>query len=160
MLLTGFPPVVNKSCRILILGSMPGVQSLLKQEYYGHPQNHFWKVASRILKTDVPVTYSQKKKMLLSRGIAVWDVIHQCTRIGSLDSRIKDVIFNDFDSLFNKYPRIEHIFCNGNTSYQLFKKHFAHVDIPVVLLPSTSPAYTKSLEWKADRWARIMKYLK
>ena len=39
-----FPPLVSKNSKILILGSIPGTKSLEKQEYYAHPQNHFWKL--------------------------------------------------------------------------------------------------------------------
>ena len=39
-----FPPIISKKSKILILGSIPGTKSLEKQEYYAHPQNHFWKI--------------------------------------------------------------------------------------------------------------------
>ncbi len=39
-----FAPIAGPRSRILILGTMPGVKSLEKREYYGHPQNTFWKI--------------------------------------------------------------------------------------------------------------------
>lgn len=68
------PPVYDKNSRILILGSFPSVKSREAQFFYGHPQNRFWKVMSAVLSCDLPVTVQQKKLMLLSHNIAVWDV--------------------------------------------------------------------------------------
>ena len=39
-----FSPIINHQSKILILGSIPGVKSLEKQQYYAHPQNRFWKL--------------------------------------------------------------------------------------------------------------------
>ena len=42
------PPVVDEQTKVLIVGSMPGVQSLEKQQYYGNPRNHFWGIIGEI----------------------------------------------------------------------------------------------------------------
>jgi TDG/mug DNA glycosylase family protein len=52
-----FPPVANRSARILILGSMPGERSLAEQRYYAHPQNAFWKIMGLIADFDPRSSY-------------------------------------------------------------------------------------------------------
>ncbi|HQP10371.1 MAG TPA: DNA-deoxyinosine glycosylase [Candidatus Omnitrophota bacterium] len=154
--ITSFPPIVDSRCQILILGSMPSIRSLQAQEYYAHPQNQFWKIMAVLLGHALPLTYAQKKRMLLKSRIALWDVISSCKREGSLDSRIRQVKFNDFAALFKKYKSIRAVFCNGNTAFKLFQKASHRCDLPVFPVPSTSPAYTKSLAWKTGRWKNIL----
>ena len=40
----GLDPLLCDDPEVLILGSLPGDRSLELQQYYGHPQNRFWKV--------------------------------------------------------------------------------------------------------------------
>ena len=84
-----FDPVADIDSRLLILGSMPGVRSLQMQQYYGHPQNRFWKVLANVFQAEVPGTIEEKKAFLLEHRIAVWDVIGQCEITGSSDSSIR-----------------------------------------------------------------------
>lgn len=44
-----FPPLYDDDSEILILGSLPSVKSREQMFFYGHPQNRFWKVMSRVL---------------------------------------------------------------------------------------------------------------
>lgn len=151
-----FPPIINSRSRVLILGSMPGIKSLQAQEYYAHPQNQFWKIMTALLGFKLPLTYMQKKKMLLKNNIALWDVIASCRREGSLDSNIRNIQINDFEGLFKKYRNLKAICCNGNTALRLFKKSFSDHDLPLFLLPSTSPAHTKSFAWKTGQWKLLL----
>ena len=82
-------PVYDQYSKILILGSFPSVKSREAQFFYGHPQNRFWKVISGVLGCSLPVTVEEKRQMLLSHGIAVWDVIASCEITGSSDSSIE-----------------------------------------------------------------------
>ena len=52
-MLIGFDPIVADEPRVLILGSMPSVTSLEKQEYYGYRHNRFWKIMSACF--DMPI---------------------------------------------------------------------------------------------------------
>ena len=47
--LVGLPPVIGPETRLLVLGSFPGIASLRAQQYYGHPQNQFWKILSAVV---------------------------------------------------------------------------------------------------------------
>ena len=146
---TGFNLLGNNKARILILGSMPSVVSLEKQQYYAHPRNAFWRIMAALFNEDKPVAYQQGEELLAAQGIAVWDVLKSCARQGSLDSAIeKDSIeINDFVSLFASFPLIKTVFFNGATAESLYKK-FVYRDfsakyraINYARLPSTSAAY-------------------
>ena len=146
-----FPPVADKNCRLLILGSIPGEESLRLQQYYGHPRNAFWRILDETL-PEKP--YSEKCAFLLSHNIALWDVLKSAERIGSLDSAIRDEVPNDFTSFFKKHPGIQKICFNGKKAQSSFQKYFTdlYVSYNCVSLPSTSPAYTLSFEKKKEMW--------
>ena len=93
----GFPPVVDEKVTTLILGSFPSTASLVKGQYYGHPQNQFWRLLGRVIAAplhDMP--YEARLKALLAHRIGLWDVIGKCERAGSLDSNIRNARHNDF----------------------------------------------------------------
>ena len=140
---TSFEPVSDTATTILILGTMPGDQSLKLGEYYGHPRNRFWKIISTITGNQLPLTYADKKKLLLDSTIAVWDVALKADRKGSFDSAIEGEEPNDIDSFISKHKNLKVIGFNGAKSAQLFSRYFTEkVDIKYFLLPSTSPANT------------------
>ena len=148
------PPVYDKNSKILILGSFPSVKSREAQFFYGHPQNRFWKVLSAVLGCECPVTTEEKKAMLLSHNIAVWDVIGSCQITGSSDASIRAVVPNDIAGLVAK-TSITHIFTNGGASSNMYKRYCCNrVGIEAVRLPSTSPANASySLERLTAEWS-------
>ena len=60
------PPVYDQNSRILILGTFPSPKSRESGFFYGHPQNRFWKVISRVLNWKLPESINEKKEMLIS----------------------------------------------------------------------------------------------
>lgn len=152
-----FPPVWDEKSKILILGSFPSVKSREQQFYYGHPQNRFWKVMAAVLETEAPQTVEEKKKMLLTHHIALWDVIESCTIEGSSDTSIRDVTVNDFSDILEK-SEIGRIFVNGGKAYELYHRYAeAQTGIPAVKLPSTSPANAAwSMQRLVERWREIL----
>ena len=136
-----FKPIIDQDARVLILGSMPGKVSLAKNQYYAHPQNRFWDFIYSIFNTPIDADYEAKKAFLKSRKIALWDVIRDCQRSGSSDSKIINPIINDFSDLIARYPDIKCILFNGKKAEQVFQRYLNNFPgIQFTTLPSSSPA--------------------
>ncbi len=152
-----FPPVIDDACRVLILGSMPSVVSLERQQYYGHKQNYFWPMMFTILEEPYSDDFAEKKRMLLRHHIALWDVLASCEREGSLDSNITDEEPNDIRTLLQDYPSIQYLMFNGGKAFQSFKKHFPDLleQLAWKQMPSTSPAHTMKREEKLRQWQMV-----
>ncbi|MGR3856783.1 DNA-deoxyinosine glycosylase [Chryseobacterium indologenes] len=158
--ISSFPPLIDTQSEILILGSIPGVKSLEKQQYYAHPQNKFWKIIFELLNEEFTDDYNQRKEIIRKHHIALWDVIDSCERKGSLDSEIRNEEANQIAALLEKHPNIKAIFCNGGKSYKNLQKLLGKdYKLPVFLLPSTSPLHTVSFEKKLEEWKRILVFL-
>ena len=154
--ITGFPPIVNERCTVLILGTLPGTKAIQKQESYGNIHNHFWPIMMKLLKGNLKWDYSRRLHWLLKHKIALWDVYESGFRDGAADSTIKEPKLNNFEAFFKIYPSVEHIFCNGKESFGTFVNRFGHLKKEIHYLPSTSPALAKSLEWKLKHWAAVL----
>lgn len=158
-MLTGLAPLVSSQTRLLILGSFPGAASLAAQQYYGHPQNHFWKILQVIWPAG-PIgtgadSYQKRSEWLLSKGLGLWDVYAACEREGSLDSRIRQPVVNDFSRLKQMCPALEAIAHNGGESFK-HVRHTSLLGLPVYRLPSTSPANASwSFERKLAAWRDV-----
>ena len=155
--LNGLAPLGDAGARVLVLGSFPGEASLVAAEYYGHPRNHFWRLIGGVI--DEPLqslAYPARVDRLVAHGIAVWDVIAQCERRGSLDSAIRAELANDIGGLLRRWPRIATIAFNGGKSAS-YRKRLALIPeaarCTLVRLPSSSPANaTHSLSVKHAAW--------
>jgi hypoxanthine-DNA glycosylase len=143
----GFPPIVNRNGRVLVLGSMPSEASLAAGQYYAYRHNQFWRIAGEICGFDPGATYARRKAGLKKAGVALWDVVGSCVRKGSLDSAIDDdsVRVNDFAAFLRTHPAIRRICFNGRKAESTWRRH-AQPTLPAgrkfeyLLLPSTSPA--------------------
>ncbi|MFF5996175.1 DNA-deoxyinosine glycosylase [Lysinibacillus sp. KU-BSD001] len=159
------PPVVNEQTTVLIVGSMPGVKSLEKQQYYGNPRNHFWGIIGELTSTMVPEQYEERLALVKKHGIGLWDVIQACERAGSLDSNIKNEIPNDFVALFKRYPQIQAVFFNGTKAYDVFQKKLGFellVGKEYYKMPSTSPVpgrNIKTFDQKVEAWRALEQYM-
>ncbi|SIQ59101.1 G/U mismatch-specific uracil-DNA glycosylase [Chryseobacterium sp. RU37D] len=155
-----FPPIIDDRSKILILGSIPGVKSLEKQQYYAHPQNKFWNIIFELLNENFIDDYAGRIKILNKHHVALWDVIDSCERKGSLDSEIKNEEANQIGELLEKHPKIKAVFCNGGKSYKNAQKILGkNFPLPIHLLPSTSPLHTITFERKLEEWKVILNYL-
>jgi hypoxanthine-DNA glycosylase len=150
-----FDPVVDQRTRLLVLGSLPGDQSLLRNEYYGNRQNRFWMLMSDVSGLDlVPMDYPSRLQALLAHGVGLWDVIAEAAREGSLDSRIRGRADNNLLGLIAELPNLKTIAFNGGTAARLGMKALGqHAQrYRIVALPSSSPAYTLPYTEKLQQW--------
>ncbi len=151
-----FGPLYNDSSKVLILGSFPSVKSREQNFFYGHPQNRFWKVIAAVFDQPVPKSIEEKKQLILSSGLALWDSIASCEITGSSDSSIRNAQPNDLSMILNNC-NIERIYCNGRKSYELYQKYIKpQTGREAVCLPSTSPANAQwTLEKLIGEWSVI-----
>ncbi len=156
MLTHPFPPLFGADARTLILGSFPSVRSREQMFFYGHPQNRFWRVLAAVFESNVPETIDEKKAFLLSRRIALWDVLASCEIRGSADSSIRNPVANDLSPILQGAP-ISRIFVNGRTAEKYFLRYTApKIGREAVCLPSTSPANAAfSIEKLVEAWRVI-----
>lgn len=155
-MLGGLAPVLDADTRLLVLGSFPGVASLRAQQYYGHPRNHFWPILSALWNMDLSAApYARRLDAVRAHGLGLWDVYASCRREGSLDSAIEDAQLNDLAGLRRIAPRLAAIAHNGGESARAMK-HTRALGLPVVRLPSTSPANASwSFARKLAAWRAV-----
>ncbi len=141
----GFAPVANPDARILILGSLPSERSLAAGEYYAHPQNAFWAIMREL--TGAKGDYGQRCGAVTAAGIAIWDVLQQSVRPGSMDAdiRLDTAQANDFERFFAEHAKVERVLFNGKKAEQMFARFVKTSElgkkVSFLCLPSTSPAY-------------------
>jgi hypoxanthine-DNA glycosylase len=156
-----FPPVVDARTRVLVLGSLPGEESLARRQYYGNPRNHFWRLMSAVTGTElVPLAYDERLRALLEAGVGLWDTVGAATRRGSLDGAIRDHRANALPELVASLPGLRAVGFNGGKSASLGLKQLAgRKDLALLALPSSSPAYTLPLEAKLAEWRKLRAFL-
>ncbi len=138
---------------------MPGLKSLEMQQYYAHPQNKFWKILYDVFKEEISADYSDKVQFLERNHLAVWDVIDSCERKGSLDTEIKNEKHHQILQLVEDFPSLKVIFCNGQKSFKTLRQLVPKdLKIPIIVLPSTSPAHTMKYELKLKEWQILKDY--
>lgn len=151
------PPLFNSSSETLILGSFPSVKSREAAFFYGHPQNRFWAVIAAVYGKEKPLTVEDKKELILSNKLALWDVIAQCEIEGSADSSISDVTANDL-SIILENSNVKRIFVNGKTAEKYYNKYtYRKTGIKAICLPSTSPA---NAAWNIEKLVDVWKIIK
>ena len=152
-----FPPLFGPDSDTLILGSFPSVKSREAMFFYGHPQNRFWRVLAALYGESIPQTVNEKKALILSHRLALWDSIASCEISGSSDASIRSAEPTDL-SVILEHSRVRRIFCNGAQSYRIYSKYqLPRTGIEAIKLPSTSPANAAcSLEKLIEAWRVIL----
>lgn len=166
--LQGLPAQLDGRCRVLVLGSMPGEQSLRQQRYYAHPRNRFWPLLADLLGFAAGLDYAQRIAAMRCAGVGLWDVIGQCRRRGSLDAAIEpdSIVVNPLPQQIALLPELAAIACNGAAAAKAWRRHVeprlsAAQRRPLLVLPSTSPA---NAAWSPARlredWSALLPYLR
>jgi hypoxanthine-DNA glycosylase len=157
---SSFSPVADSAARLLVLGSLPGEVSLQRAQYYGHPQNQFWRLMGRVLGRDLPDDYEARLETLQAAGIALWDVVRTATRAGSLDARIRDHEPNPLVDFVATLPALRAVAFNGGTASAIGRRALGEPRaLALITLPSSSPAYTLAFERKAEAWMQLRRFL-
>lgn len=145
----GFPPLTTGVATCLVLGSLPSQLSLKHNEYYGNPQNSFWRLMGALFDAGPELTYADRTRRLEQCGVAVWDVLKYSIRPGSMDAAIdmRSAVANDFVEFFHLHEKIELVCFNGQKAARLYVKMVrprlgdAAGHLQYRTLPSSSPAY-------------------
>ncbi|RBP08232.1 G/U mismatch-specific uracil-DNA glycosylase [Roseiarcus fermentans] len=156
----GFDPIAAPAGRVLILGTLPGGESLKRKEYYAFRSNVFWRVMETLVGAAADSPYELRRRRLCAAGIAVWDVCKSAKRPGSLDARIdrSSIVANDFAAFFASHPDIRIIGFNGRTAAHLYQTKVlpglpsALGSLQRVILPSTSSANAMRFDDKILQW--------
>jgi hypoxanthine-DNA glycosylase len=156
----GLPPVLARDARVLILGSFPGEASLAAKQYYAHPRNHFWPLVGALV--DAPLfalPYPERLAILRAHGIGLWDTIVACERSGSLDGAIRNAERADVAHVHRVAPALALVCFNGQTAARAAPV-WRDVGYATLVLPSSSPAYTKPFLDKLAAWRAIAEFLR
>jgi hypoxanthine-DNA glycosylase len=150
-----FPPIVDRRARVLVLGTLPGEESLRCGEYYAHPRNLFWLIVFALFDAVPAPGYVEKLAFVAAHRIALWDVCESGERDASADSSIRRECPNPIDRLLDAHPLIGAVAFNGTGAQRLHDRHFPRrPDITYLALPSTSPAHARiGFTGKLARWA-------
>jgi TDG/mug DNA glycosylase family protein len=156
-----FPPIVDACSRVLVLGTLPGEESLRRQQYYAHPRNLFWPIIFALFDATPPAVYGERLAFVASHGIGLWDVCEVGERERSADTTIRMERPNAIDRLLDEHARIRAIAFNGTAARRLHDRDFPRrSELTYLALPSTSPAHaTIDFAGKLARWTALREVL-
>jgi hypoxanthine-DNA glycosylase len=152
-----FPPVADQRARVLVLGTLPGEESLRRGEYYAHPRNLFWPIVFALFDAVPASSYAERLAFVAAHRIALWDVCESGERDASADSSIRRECPNPIDRMLDAHPLIRAVAFNGTGAQRLYDRHLARrPDVTYLALPSTSPAHARiGFAGKLARWAAL-----
>ena len=152
-----FPPIADARARVLVLGTLPGEESLRRREYYAHPRNLFWPIVFALFDTTPAMDYAERLGFVAARRIALWDVCELAEREASADSAIRRERPNAIDRLLDTHPLIRAVAFNGSGAERLYDRHFTRrTEVAYLALPSTSPAHARmDFAAKLTRWTAL-----
>jgi hypoxanthine-DNA glycosylase len=152
-----FPPVVGAAPRVLVLGTLPGEESLRRRQYYAHARNLFWPILYALFDRPVESDYAARLAFAMAHQVALWDVCRSCEREASADATIRREEPNAIAALLDATPSIAAVAFNGGSARRLHDRHFRRrAHLLYLALPSTSPAYARlDFTGKLGRWRAL-----
>ena len=120
---------------------------------------------SQIYNFDPSLSYLERTQVLTNNSVAVWDVLFDCERPGSLDSAIvkESVRVNNFSDFFSQHSELRTVVFNGAAAETFFKRHYGDLltnsssGITWHRCPSTSPAHASiSTQAKLEAWHQAL----
>jgi double-stranded uracil-DNA glycosylase len=156
-----FPPVVDEQARVLVLGTLPGEESLRRQEYYAHPRNLFWPILFALFDAPPAADYAARLRFAMAQQVALWDVCAAGEREASADATIRREQPNAIGRLLDSHPLIRAVAFNGTGARRLHDRHFARrPGLAYLALPSTSPAHARlDFTAKLGHWGALREAL-
>ena len=160
----GFEPIASIDATTLILGSLPSQLSLQSGEYFGNPNNVFWKIMGELIDAGPENSYDVRVQRMIAARLAVWDVLRSAVRPGSLDANIdgETAKANDFSRFLREHSQIELVCFNGQKAAALFERLVIRKGnswndrLSLVTLPSTSPAHAAmNFAEKLRQWSIV-----
>ena len=158
---SSFGAIAGARTRLLVLGSLPGEESLLRGEYYAHPRNQFWRLTGVVIGAElVSLPYLSRLEALQAAGVGLWDVVRSAARQGSLDTHIREHEPNALEALVAELPKLKAVAFNGGTALRLGRGLLdGAADVQIVALPSSSPAHTLAFDRKLEAWMALRAFL-
>jgi hypoxanthine-DNA glycosylase len=155
----GLPPVIAPDARVLILGSFPSEASLAARQYYAHPRNHFWPILGEVLGEPLQaLPYAERLARVKAHRVAIWDTIVECERSGSLDAAIRNAERGEIDRVHRIARGLRAVCFNGKTAGRA-QPAWAEAGYETIVMPSTSPAYTRPFREKLAQWRALARML-
>ncbi|HIH74942.1 MAG TPA: DNA-deoxyinosine glycosylase [Methanosarcina sp.] len=157
MIKRSFPPVLDDNTEVLILGSLPGDESLRRQQYYGHPGNDFWRLVGNAIGENLQdMDYETRLKTLIRHRIGLWDVFKAGKREGSQDSNIREEVVNQFSILKEMTPKLKLVCFNGKTSGR-YEPVLRAMGYQTKVLPSSSGINRRNVKMRELEWESALK---
>jgi double-stranded uracil-DNA glycosylase len=156
-----FPPIADARARVLVLGTLPGEESLRRREYYAHPRNLFWPIVFALFDASPATDYAERLAFVAAHRIALWDVCEIGERDASADATIRRERPNAIDRLLDMHSLIRAVAFNGSAARRLYDRHFTRrAGLAYLALPSTSPAHARiDFAGKLARWTALREVL-
>jgi|TARA_B110000240_G_scaffold71399_1_gene81280 hypoxanthine-DNA glycosylase len=153
-----FDPILPANPKIFILGTMPGKESLRKQQYYANNRNSFWKIIYELTETVFSENYAERMDVLKRNHIAVWDICQFGERKTSVASDLKNEEPNPINEVIEMFPSVKQILFNGKKAEKLYRNYFSEIEnIQYKTVLSTSPANARfSFREKLNNWKTAM----